>query len=118
MKKKKEINRTVSFFLASNQLLVLHQNIAGLINKSDLLSVCLNDLKEKNMEIDVVCITEHFMKQGYGQHLLIPNYTLASCFCRSDSKRGGACILIRNDHKWTVIKKVSDFSIKGTNAVR
>lgn len=51
--------------------------------------------------------------EEYEQNLVIPNYTLASCFCRRDSKRGGACILIRNEHKWIELKKISNFSITG-----
>lgn len=99
--------------MSKNQLIILHQNIAGLLNKADLLSICLTDLKENSNEIDVLCITEHFMMQGYEQNLSIPNYTLASCFCRSESKRGGACILIRNEHKWIDLKKITALSVKG-----
>lgn len=41
----------------------MHQNVDGLINKSDQLMVNLYNLEKTSNEIDVVCITEHNMLQ-------------------------------------------------------
>lgn len=75
--------RSCSFF-SNNDMYILHQNIAGLINKSELLSVCLDELMEKNIEVDILCITEHFMMAGYEKYLVIPNYSLAASYSRND----------------------------------
>lgn len=80
----------------------MHQNINGLINKSDLLGIHLNELSEEGKPIDIICITEHNMKEGDHQHLHITNYSLATCYTRHD-RNGGSCILIKNTHKFEVI---------------
>lgn len=91
----------------------MHQNIAGLLNKTDALNVCLTELSDKSINVDVLCITEHFMMSGYENHLIIPNYCLASFFCRIASKRGGACILIRNGHQWQEVPQIAALSVSG-----
>lgn len=91
----------------------MHQNIAGLLSKVDALTVCLDELSQKNIIVDVLCITEHFIMSGYENHLRIPNYCLAGTFCRKASKRGGSCILIRNGHKWQEIPQISALSVTG-----
>lgn len=90
---------------------ILHQNIAGLLNKSDMLAINLDYLKDKNIEIDVICITEHFMLAGYEKFLKIENYTLASSFCRTQNKRGGACIIVNKIHKFKELTKINKLSI-------
>lgn len=90
---------------------ILHQNIAGLINKTDELIICLAELSDKGSQVDVICITEHFMKFGYEQLLDIPNYKLASSFSRKDSSRGGAAIIIRKGYRWKELEEVKHLSI-------
>lgn len=53
----------------------MHQNIAGLISKSDALTVCIENLISKKINIDVICITEHFMMSGYEDFLSMANKT-------------------------------------------
>lgn len=43
--KRMTLKRQNSFF-GNKRLIVLHQNIAGLINKADVLTVCLEELAE------------------------------------------------------------------------
>lgn len=97
----------------NKNICILHQNIAGLINKSDQLAVCLEELLVKNITVDVLCITEHFMMAGYDKYLNILNYSVAASFNRNDSKRGGSCILIRNGYQWCEILEIKQFSISG-----
>ena len=40
---------------------IMHQNINGLIHKLDLPCVSLSELSDKNIDIDIICITEHNM---------------------------------------------------------
>lgn len=98
-------------FFVNKHLYVLHQNIAGLLNKADALSICLNELSEKGQPVDVLCVTEHFMMSGHEDHLVVPNYTLAACFSRQNSKRGGSCVLVRSGHLWRELLEVSELSI-------
>lgn len=77
---------------------IMHQNIAGLLNKADMLTLHLQELQAKSqkLDIDVLCITEHFVTSGQESLINVPNYKLASCYSRK-KKRGGACILIKNN---------------------
>jgi hypothetical protein len=104
--------RNRSFFFDS-YLNILHQNIAGLINKSDELTVCLDELSNKELPVDILCITEHFIQCGYENFVDIANYTLAASFSRKDSKRGGSCILVKNGYQWTELTEVRHLSISG-----
>lgn len=100
-------------FFVTKSLYVLHQNIAGLINKADALSVSLNMLEEKHKNIDLLCISEHFMMEGEQRNLYIPNFCLAAHYCRPDSKRGGTCILVREGHIWKNLPDIAKLSIRG-----
>jgi hypothetical protein len=100
----------IIFFLSRN-IFILHQNIAGAINKADALSVYLENLRDVGRGIDVLCLTEHFMVAGQENQLTVPNYTLAAHFSRNNMKRGGACILVRNGFAWREIPEVAAFSL-------
>lgn len=89
----------------------MHQNIAGLLNKSDALMVNLEELSERKINVDVICISEHFMKKGQEGFLNINNYSLAACFCRYDSKRGGTCILVSNNCEFQEITEIRSISL-------
>lgn len=99
------------FFVAKQNMHIMHQNIAGLINKSHLLSVCLQELEENNKYIDVLCITEHFMKSGDEQFLEVPDFHIAARYSRENSKRGGSCILVRRPNEWKEIKNIEKLSV-------
>lgn len=91
----------------------MHQNIAGLINKADDLLVCLEELSNKKKNVDVLCITEHFIMEGYQNVLFLPNYNLAAHYCRIEKKRGGSCILVKNGLQWKELPKVAKLSTPG-----
>lgn len=91
---------------------MLHQNIAGLINKTDELLVCLEQLKAQNIDVDIVCITEHNIKTGNESLLVVPNYQLTACYSRKKSK-GGACILVKSGHQWREIDEIKAISVSG-----
>jgi hypothetical protein len=89
---------------------VLHQNIAGAINKADILVANLDNLSDDGKCIDVICLTEHFMMEGNEVHLTVPNYNLASYYCR-EINRGGACILVKNGHPFKDVPEIAKLSI-------
>lgn len=94
-------------------IIVLHQNIAGLINKTDLLTIYIQELLDKHISVDILCITEHFIMSGQEELLLIPNYKLAACYARPNKKRGGACILVKNHLVYKELPDIMRCSIPG-----
>lgn len=57
----------------------MHQNISGLISKSDELTICLDELKsDKNVNVDVVCVTEHNIRSGFENNFTLSNYQLTA----------------------------------------
>lgn len=99
-------------FFEAKCLQILHQNIAGLLSKSDTLLIHLEELRNKNILVDVLCITEHFMSEGQELFLNFPNYTLAACYSRNTRQRGGACILVKNGHR---VRELVEIKKKYTN---
>lgn len=97
-------------YFAYNFVTVLHQNINGLLNKSDMLSICIHELATQNVSVDVICITEHNMTEGDDAYLKISNYRLVSCFMR-DSRHGGSGILLKNNIKFKVLNNITKLSI-------
>lgn len=63
------------------------------------------------MDVDVLCITEHFMELGQEKYLDLDNYALASCYSRTCARRGGACILVKNNIEWKEIEEIRKMSI-------
>lgn len=50
------------FFIEN--MYVQHQNIAGLLNNSDLLNIYIPELSSKQKVVDVICITEQIIMSG------------------------------------------------------
>lgn len=74
-------------------------------SKSDALTICLQELSDRNTDIDVICLTEHFMMSGHEDICVIPNFCIAAYFSRSNSNRGGSCIYVKKGHHWKAISK-------------
>jgi hypothetical protein len=104
------VRRTIYF--VCNFLNVLHQNINGLISKSNSFLVNLEILKDSGKNVDILCITEHNMMKDDLHRLNMLNYKLASYFCRQQH-RGGSCILIQNCHEYENFTDVVKQSICG-----
>lgn len=99
------------YFFETKYLNILHQNIAGLLNKSDFLQIHIEELKENHCNVDIICITEHFMMAGYETQLNLPDYKIAACYSRSNIRRGGACILIRQEYTVRELLEVKNISL-------
>ncbi|XP_052751392.1 uncharacterized protein LOC128200806 [Galleria mellonella] len=99
-----------TIIFAPNHINILHQNINGLLGKSDCLSVELHNLENKNEAIDVICITEHNMMKSDTSLLKIPNYTLVTHYSRGN-RHGGSCILVRKNHRYKVMNEIESLSI-------
>lgn len=79
------------------------------MNKSDLLTVCIDELAKSGKDIDVICISERNMICGDECCLNIPNYNLAS-ICTRSNRHGGSCILIKKTLKYKEIENISKMS--------
>lgn len=76
---------------------ILHQNIASVLSKQEILEVTLQELQKAHNGPDVLCLTETFLIKDHKKHLNINAYEIAASFCR-DKQRGGTCILVRKGY--------------------
>lgn len=77
---------------------MFHQNIAGILNKNEIFELTITELsKSLGRNINFICLTETFMKKGTECNLQLQGFKLASCYCRNEQRRGGSCILIKNN---------------------
>jgi hypothetical protein len=83
-----------SFYKFNKPLILIHQNIRGLISQTDEIIVSLN---LDRISPQVLCISEHHMSENNLNLVNIENYALGSCFCRWRYQKGGVCIFLRND---------------------
>ena len=84
----------------ANNLIIFHQNIRSLNKKQDELNIMLQECQDRP---HFICLSEHHMKKEEMLDLTLPDYKLASCFCREKYTKGGVCILVRNDIKCQAI---------------
>lgn len=94
------------FFVTNSDHLftIFHQNIQGLLSKKEILELTFSNIRT-NINPDVVCLTETFVRNGDEKNININNFKLASNYSR-DTKRGGSCILIKKGLEY---KKVTCF---------
>jgi hypothetical protein len=80
----------------NNLLKVCHQNIRGLLGKTEeLLSCLLFDPP------NIICLTEHRLKDFEVNSILIDNYELGAKYCRKFYKNGGVCIFVHDSIKFS-----------------
>ena len=81
-------------------LTIIHQNIKDLPNK---INDFIGMLTLEHIIPQVMCFSEHHMTE-YNLNLLdISNYTLGSGFCHQTYQKGGVCIYIRKDLRYSSI---------------
>lgn len=85
---------------------IMHQNIQGLLNKVEILELCIDEFNDNNKYVDIVCLTETFIKYGSEQNIRLKGFNLATSFCRKDKKRGGTCILVRSSIRYNEINNL------------
>ena len=77
--------------------ILYHQNIRGLTNKIDEINIIM---QSDCIGPQLVCFTEHHLKDSEIDKLTLNGYTLASSFCRKTLKGGGVCILTSKGLKY------------------
>ena len=81
-------------FTRNNSVIVYHQNIRSVTNRSDEISI---NLQMNHIEPHLICLTEHHLTNSEIIKFSLDGYTLASSFCRKYFQGGGVCILISNN---------------------
>lgn len=104
----------LSFFVPkqNNFTCVMHQNIAGLLNKLDLVTVHLENFRKSNECANILCFSETFVKKGDESNIQLYRYRLASIYCRQTQRRGGVCILVANYLQFKVIQICNSLSVE------
>jgi hypothetical protein len=83
-----------------NNFVVYHQNIRGLSNKTDELSVFINNIHTPH----ILCLTEHHMKTPDILQVNLENYTQGASYCRQNMAKGGVSIFVRNNLKFNQLR--------------
>lgn len=94
----------------SHKLLVLHQNIAGILHKRDIFQVTLEELSNNYRQIDIICLSETFIQAGHEGNLYLSDFELAESYCRTSKKRGGVCILCRTNIEYQKISYIKEMA--------
>lgn len=92
----------------SIQISVLHQNINRLANKTYKIETELQ-LRD---QVDVLCLTEHWLQSNQILSTNILNYQLRAHCCRSSKTGGGSCIYVRPDIPCIERKEITDLSVE------
>lgn len=60
--------------------------------------------------IDFICLSETFIQSGHECNLRLENYKLAANYSRSNKKRGGTCILVKDDLAFSPLQITNEIS--------
>jgi exonuclease III len=75
-----------------SNLSVLHQNVQSISNRQIEIDLVL---KSSPKNIDVLCFTEHWVKEDYLKLIKIDQCKLVSYFSRKNYNHGGSCIYVK-----------------------
>jgi hypothetical protein len=89
------------------QLSVLHQNVQSISNKVLELDLVL---KSSLGNIDVLCFTEHWLKEDYLNEIQIDQYKLVDYFSRKNYEHGGSCIYVKNGIRTRELNYLKDWN--------
>jgi hypothetical protein len=95
----------------NNSFVIIHQNIAGVLNKLNELELVLLELAKEKIDVDTICLTETFLKRGDESNVILDNYELRSHYSR-EKKRGGSCILCKRHLESTQLDVNQTFGIE------
>lgn len=80
----------------------------------DALKIALEEFRIKKTRMDVICLTEHFLKCGEEDSVLIQDYKLAVSYSRRNVRRGGACILLHREINYQSIDWVKELGVENS----
>jgi hypothetical protein len=79
--------------LKPDMVLMLHHNVQSINNKLLELNVLL---QSELADVDVLCLSEHWLREEYIKLIGIAKFKLASNFSRNKSDHGGSCIYVKH----------------------
>ena len=88
----------------------MHQNIQCLRNKIEELEIFLSEQEAKT---DILCLTEHWLRQEQKDFYKLDGYTMMSCYARESMQHGGACIFVSEKLDFEPAKDIENKSIEG-----
>lgn len=69
-------------------------------------------MQESGTDVDVICLSEHFIKKDDEKYMVINNFQLSAIYTRSDQRRGGTCILTKNNVQFIELDYIKELSIE------
>lgn len=97
----------------TQNLKILHQNIASIISKKEILELTLQELQEEHNDPDIICLSETFIKRDYESYIKIHGYEMASNYCR-EKQRGGTCILAKKNLLFKDLPFIKSYATQNT----
>jgi hypothetical protein len=90
--KKCEVINEYCSMVNQNNLIIYHQNIRDIINKTEEL------LLSFTLELPhIICLSEHHIKEHEINMVPLNEYILASQYSRKNFRQGGVCIFIKKN---------------------
>ena len=87
---------------------IFHQNVQSLGNKK----LNFEILTANNTDLDILCITEHWLRENDFVYFNLTNFVLVSKFCRKNKKHGGSCIFVKSSIEAKPITKFESICIE------
>jgi exonuclease III len=84
-------------------LKLLHLNIRSLVNKIDALEIELAGMQD---EVDILCITEHWIPKALENTVVVNNYKPVAMFSRQSKKGGGVGIYLNVNTNFKYISRL------------
>ena len=82
----------------TNKLIIYHQNIRGISNKTEELLTSLSCSTPQ-----IICLSEHHLQPEEIGLVSLNKYILGASFCRQTYKHGGVCIYVLNNIPFNTI---------------
>jgi hypothetical protein len=76
-----------------NMLSILHNNVQSINNKLLELNILL---QSELVDVDVLCLTDHWLREGNIKLISNDKFKLTGNFSRSRSDLGGSCIYVKH----------------------
>lgn len=76
----------------------MNYNVQSITNKIEAVEVVA-----ALFNVDILCITEHWMKEYNADCFNINNFKMANCYVRTHLKHGGVCIYVKKDIKCNTV---------------
>lgn len=86
---------------------IMNLNVQSILNKVDQLNL---QVVEHN--IDIICLTETWLRENQLNYIGLSNYKIGGQYCRKINKHGGIILATRENWKVTTLDKIKDLSIE------